>query len=77
MFHLNVNFQQIQGVAVLPTLRALEQVYAVFLLAVSVEAGETDKVLWAVITHNRLARSSPPFPGLGTLLHVDGLDHGE
>ena len=78
MFHFNMNFQQIQGVAILPTFSALEQVDAVLLLAVGVEAGEADKVLWTVITHNWLASSSPSLPGLGTLLlHVDGLHHGE
>ena len=72
-----MNFQQIQGVAILPTFCALEQVDAVFLLAVGVEAGETDEVLWTVITNNWLTRSSSPLPGLGILLHVDGLHHGE
>ena len=72
-----MDFEQVERVAVPATLRALQQVDAVLLLAVGFEAGETDKVLWAVITHNRLAGSSPSLPALGTLLHVDGLDHGE
>ena len=67
-----MNFQQIQGVAILPALSALEQVDPVLLLAVSVEAGETDKVLRTVITNYWLASTSPPLPGLGVLLlHVD------